>query len=57
MPENDQAQSDRFLRLLRPLERDMESYCRRLTFEAQDVPDALQNAMLRAIAAFDRCYW
>jgi RNA polymerase sigma-70 factor (ECF subfamily) len=29
-------------------------YCRRLIWDRQDTPDALQNAVLRAFAAFDR---
>jgi RNA polymerase sigma-70 factor, ECF subfamily len=45
---------DRFLELLRPLERDLEAYARRLLWEPQDLPDALQNGALRAFAAFDR---
>ena len=44
----------RFLALLRPIERDLERYCRRLVWEPQEAPDVLQNAVLRAFAAFDR---
>ena len=40
--------------LLRPIERDLEVYCRRLIWNSQDAPDALQNAVLRAFKAFDR---
>jgi RNA polymerase sigma-70 factor (ECF subfamily) len=36
------------------LQRELELYCRRLIWESQDVPDAIQNAVLRAFAAFDR---
>jgi RNA polymerase sigma-70 factor, ECF subfamily len=43
-----------FLALLRPIERDLEVYCRRLVWDPQDVGDALQNALLRAVSAFDR---
>src|SRR3974377_76889 len=46
--------ADRFLALLKPIERDLETYCRRLMWEPQEAPDALQNAVLRAFAAFDR---
>jgi RNA polymerase sigma-70 factor (ECF subfamily) len=46
--------AQRFLGLLRPIERDLEVYCRRLVFHAADVPDAIQNAVLRAFRAFDR---
>ena len=53
MREN-QSQTDKFLSLLRPVERDLEAYCRRLIWNAPDVQDALQNAVVRAFAAFDR---
>ena len=46
--------ADRFLALLKPIERDLERYCRRLIWEPQEAPDALQNAVMRAFAAFDR---
>ena len=46
--------ADRFLALLQPIEGDLERYCRRLIWEPQEAPDALQNAVLRAFAAFDR---
>jgi RNA polymerase sigma-70 factor (ECF subfamily) len=48
------TEADRFLALLEPIERDLERYCRRLIWEPQEAPDALQNAVLRAFAAFDR---
>src|ERR1035441_5992293 len=48
------ANADRFLALLKPIERDLETYCRRLIWEPQEVPDALQNSVMRAFAAFDR---
>jgi RNA polymerase sigma-70 factor (ECF subfamily) len=48
------SESDRFLTLLKPIERDLETYARRLMWEPQEAPDALQNAVLRAFAAFDR---
>jgi RNA polymerase sigma-70 factor (ECF subfamily) len=47
-------EADRFLVLLKPIERDLETYARRLVWEPQEAPDALQNAVLRAFAAFDR---
>src|SRR5262245_49135346 len=46
--------ADRFLALLKPIERDLELYCRRLVWEAHEAPDALQNAVMRGFAAFDR---
>lgn len=46
--------SDRFLALLKPIERDLETYCRRLVWEPQEASDTLQNAVMRAFAAFDR---
>jgi RNA polymerase sigma-70 factor, ECF subfamily len=54
MRESETSDADRFLALLRPIEHDLERYCRRLMWEPQEAPDALQNAVLRAFAAFDR---
>jgi len=54
MRETATADADRFLALLQPIERDLETYSRRLIWEPQEAPDALQNAVLRAFAAFDR---
>ena len=51
MPTGD---ADRFLSLLKPIERDLEIYCRRLVWEPQEAPDTLQNAVMRAFAAFER---
>jgi RNA polymerase sigma-70 factor (ECF subfamily) len=48
------AASLRFLALLGPIEGDLERYCRRLIWEPQEAPDALQNAVMRAFGAFDR---
>jgi len=48
------SNADRFLALLKPIERDLETYCRRLIWEPLDAPDAIQNAVMRAFAAFDR---
>ena len=44
----------RFLALLRPIQRDLENYSRRMVFDGRDFEDALQNAVLRAFRAFDR---
>ena len=46
--------ADRFLALLKPIQPELETYCRRLIWESQEAPDTLQNAVLRAFAAFDR---
>src|SRR5437879_3137453 len=46
--------AERFLALLQPIERELEIYCRRLVWGAQEAPDTLQNAILRGFAAFDR---
>ena len=54
MRETATSDADRFLALLRPIERDLETYARRLIWEPQEAPDALQNAVMRAFAAFDR---
>jgi RNA polymerase sigma-70 factor, ECF subfamily len=54
MRETAPSEADRFLALLKPIERDLERYCRRLMWEPQETPDALQNAVMRAFAAFDR---
>src|SRR2546428_13840791 len=47
-------QRRRFLSLLQPIERDLENYSRRMVFDRRDFEDALQNAVLRAVRAFDR---
>jgi len=44
----------RFLAFLVPLRSELEAYARRMLWEPQDAADALQNAVLRAFAAFDR---
>ena len=54
MSETTTSDADRFLALLQPIERDLETYCRRLIWEPLDAPDAIQNAVMRAFAAFDR---
>jgi len=48
------SNAERFLALLQPIDRELETYCRRLVWEAQEAPDTLQNAILRGFAAFDR---
>ena len=54
MRETATTDADRFLALLQPIERDLETYARRLIWEPQEAPDALQNAVMRGFAAFDR---
>lgn len=54
MHANGASSSDRFLALLRPIERDLETYCRRLIWAPEEAADAIQNAVLRAYSAFDR---
>jgi RNA polymerase sigma-70 factor (ECF subfamily) len=49
-----EEQRNRFLGLLRPIENDLENYCRRMIFAGRDCEDTLQNAVLRAFRAFDR---
>jgi RNA polymerase sigma-70 factor (ECF subfamily) len=51
---NDAERVERFLALLKPIEGDLERYCRRLIWEPQELSDALQNAVTKAFAAFDR---
>jgi RNA polymerase sigma-70 factor (ECF subfamily) len=54
--DQDQADRDRgaFLALLQPIERELEIYCRRLIWDPQSTPDALQNTLLRAVKGFNR---
>ena len=47
-------QAVQFLELLRPIEGELEAYCRRLVWDTQEVRDALHNALARAVRAFDR---
>jgi RNA polymerase sigma-70 factor, ECF subfamily len=54
MRETATSDADRFLALLKPIERDLETYARRLIWEPHEARDAIQNAVLRAFAAFDR---
>ncbi len=54
---NEKATDDparQFLELLRPIEGELEAYCRRLIWDPQEMRDALHNALARAIGAFDR---
>jgi len=46
--------AERFLALLHPIRRELEEHCRRLIWNENDAPDALQNAVLRAFKGFDR---
>lgn len=55
-PPDATRQVDQFLEWLKPLQGDLETYCRRLLWNPQETPDALHNTLLRAIAAFDRCH-
>src|SRR5262245_49421565 len=48
------APDERFLGLLRPIQRELEAYSRRMVWRYEDAPDALQNAVMRAFKAFDR---
>lgn len=52
---NPESKADQFLRWLEPIKRDLEVYCRRMIWNPQEMPDAIHNAVLRAVAAFDRC--
>src|SRR2546427_6533787 len=54
MDRDEQTAAKRFLALLRPIQRDLENYSRRMVFDRRDFEDALQNAVLRAFRAFDR---
>ncbi len=54
MSESATGDAESFLALLKPIERDLENYCRRLIWEPNDASDALQNTVLRAFRAFDR---
>jgi|ERR1035438_2312568 DNA-directed RNA polymerase specialized sigma24 family protein len=54
MSETATSEAERFLALLNPIEHELETYCRRLIWEPQEAPDALQYAVMRAFAAFNR---
>jgi RNA polymerase sigma-70 factor (ECF subfamily) len=47
-------QARQFLDLLRPIERELEAFARRLVWDPEEFRDALHNALARAIRAFDR---
>jgi len=50
----DTHRHSRFLDYLRPLQAELEGYARKMLWEPQQTADVLQNAVLRAFAAFDR---
>ncbi len=55
---NDQppaAKIEQFLEWLRPEQQDLENYGRRLLWDQQELPDAINTALMRAMARFDRC--
>ena len=54
MSGNEANDAERFLALLKPIEQELELYCRRLIWEPHEAADALQNAVMRAFAAFAR---
>src|SRR6266851_224889 len=54
MSHDEKSAGERFLALLRPIERDLETYCRRMIWDQRDAPDAIQNAVMNAFRAFDR---
>jgi len=47
--------TEQFLEWLRPQQRDLENYGRRLLWDPQELPDAINNALMRAMTHFDRC--
>src|SRR5437899_560064 len=51
---HEDERSARFLDLLRPIQRELEVYGRRLVWVYSDAEDAVQNAASRAFQAFDR---
>src|SRR6266481_1428621 len=51
---HEDERSARFLDLLRPIQRELEVYGRRLVWVYSDAEDALQNAASRGFQAFDR---
>ena len=51
---DESERSARFLDLLRPIQRELEVYGRRLVWVYGDAEDALQNAASRAFQALDR---
>jgi RNA polymerase sigma factor (sigma-70 family) len=53
MSQNEREQAEDFLSLPRPIERELEVYCRRLIWDPQALPDTVQKAVQRAYAVFD----
>jgi RNA polymerase sigma-70 factor (ECF subfamily) len=49
-----QAKADEFVELLRPLQRPLEVYCRRMLRDRSQVEDVLQSAVAAAFKRFDR---
>ena len=47
---------DQFLEWLRPQRQDLENYGRRLLWDAQELPDAISNTLMRAMEHFERCH-
>lgn len=47
------GKAERFLEHLRPLQRKLEGYCRRMAYSADAVPDILQSAVATAFRDFD----
>ena len=47
--------ADLFLEWLRPQQRDLETYCRRLLWDPQELPDAIHNTLMRAVTHIERC--
>ncbi len=54
MSDNRKQLGEDFLALLRPIGGELEVYCRRLIWNENDAPDAIQNAVMNAFKAFDR---
>jgi RNA polymerase sigma-70 factor (ECF subfamily) len=48
------ARAETFVELLRPLQRPLEAYCRRMAADRSEVEDILQSAVAAAFAQFDR---
>lgn len=52
--DDETRKAELFLELLRPIEGELENYCRRMVWNRDDAADTLQNAVLRGFRAFDR---
>ena len=46
--------ADEFLQLLLPIEAELQHFVRRMVWDENDLPDALNNGLLKAVANFDR---